>query len=565
MSESVGAAPTAVKLGLLLRVRARALTNRVRGAILEAPIRLATAATLIVVIWLGLYQLFWLVFVQLQRTPLEATVAIPMVFNFFFVAMLVLLSFSNAIIAYGSLFGKRESAYLLTLPLSPRDVVTLKYLETLVLASWSVVLLGLPLMFAMAETAREPTSRVLFLAFFIAFIPIPGALGLLLAWALARFFPRRASRAILAVTAVILGGMIFAGLRSLQLGGTTTEVWLRSFLTRMSFVESALLPNNWVATGIDHAIHSEFSEAMLYLGVTVANAFFLSWLAVTIVSGHFDRAYDRASVGRTGGRRIATASSGGLAGLTFFYLPLRLRLVAAKDLRTFLRDPTQWSQLTILFGLLVLYLMNMPTLRLEFAASGWFLLIPFLNLCAVSLILATFTCRFVFPLMSLEGRKLWLVGVLPLPRSRVLLAKFAFSMTVTLLVALGAMVLATVMLDLDAVWTAIHLIVTVAICIGLCGFAVGIGARLPTFDQTNAARIANGLGGTTNLLASLALVTVALAGVGVATFRSRYSAPNALPDLQSLLFCAGSVFACVLGGILALYLGARHFNRVEVV
>ena len=61
-----------------------------------------------------------------------------------------------------------------------------------------------------------------------------------------------------------------------------------------------------------------------------------------------------------------------------------------------------------------------------------------------------------------------------MPRSRVLLAKFAFSMTVTLLVALGAMILATVMLDLDAVWTTIHLIVTVAICIGLCGFAVSI-------------------------------------------------------------------------------------------
>ena len=85
----------------------------------------------------------------------------------------------------------------------------------------------------------------------------------------------------------------------------------------------------------------------------------------------------------------------------------------AERLRTFVRDPAQWSQLTILFGLLVLYLANMPTLRLEFAASGWFLFIPFLNLCAVSLILATFTCRFVFPLVSLEGHQMWLLGVLP--------------------------------------------------------------------------------------------------------------------------------------------------------
>jgi len=358
--------------------------------------------------------------------------------------------------------------------------------------------------------------------------------------------------------------VIVTALRALQLGETATEVWLRAFLTRMGFVQSALLPNHWVAAGIDQALHGQFPESFRYLGVTLANAFFLSWLAVRIVSGYFDRAYDRASSGRGGGRRIAAEASGGPAGWVFFYLPLPLRLIATKDLRTFFRDPAQWSQLTILFGLLVLYLTNMPTLRLEFSASGWFLFIPFLNLCAVSLILATFTCRFVFPLMSLEGQKLWLMGVLPMPRGRVLLAKFAFSMTVTVLVAVGAMSLAAFMLNLDMVWTAIHLLVTMAICFGLCGFSVGIGARLPMFEQSNVARIASGLGGTMNLLASVALVAIVLTGVGMATWQSRYLAANSVPDVRSLMLCAAAGLVGVMAGCAALWIGAGHFNRVEV-
>ncbi len=551
-------------LGLLLRVKVRAVFNRVRQAVDEAPVRVTAAVVLVGLIWLGLYWLFWLVFDQFRRTPLEATVAMPLIFNFFFVAMLVLLVFSNAIIAYGALFGMRESAYLLTSPVTPLDVVTLKYVESLILSSWSLILMGLPLMMAMATQTEAPIFYLLFIAFFLAFIPIPGALGMLLAWCTARFFPRRLVRFVALIGGVVIAVFIVWGMRSLRLGDTAAEVWLRSFLSKMSFVESTFLPNQWVAAGIDHALNDQFYESGMYLCVTLANALFLSWLVVMIVSKYLDRACDHACASRGGELRRAADAAGGHAGLVFFYLPTPLRLIAAKDLRTFLRDPLQWSQLAILFGLLVLYLTNIPALQLELTGSVWSLIAPFLNLCAISLILATFTCRFVFPLVSLEGQKLWLVGLLPMPRRHLLLAKLAFAMTVTLLGAVGAMGLATVMLDLNPTWAVIHLGITVAVCFGLCGFSVGIGARLPMFDQPNVARIANGLGGTTNLLASLALITAVLACVAVATWRSRYLPAGSPPDAVAIAYCIGGALVGVAAGVAALVLGARHFDRIDV-
>lgn len=553
-----------VLLGLLLRTKSRGLYNRIHHAVDGAPVRLSATAMLIGVVWLGLYFLFATVLEQINRTPLEATIAIPMVFNFFFLAMLAMLTLSNAIISYTGMFSRDEAIYLLTSPLTPRDLVTLKYLESLALSSWSLILLGLPLMVAMADEAGDPVFYVLFISFFLAFIPIPGALGLLLAWGAARFFPRKVARSVAVLLAVAGGLLVLSAIRGIQVGQSEAELWLRNFLTRMSFVESALLPNNWVASGIDHAIYRHFSESLLYLGVTLANALFMSWVAVLVVSKYFDRAFDRASAGRSSGKRPPAPASGGLPGLVFAYLPLPLRLVAAKDLRTFLRDPLQWTQLIILFGLLALYLTNMPTLRIEFGSTVWFLAIPFLNLCAVSLMLATFTCRFVFPLVSLEGQKLWLIGVLPLDRGRVLTAKFAFAMTVTTLVAVTAIGLSAGMLRLSPVWTLIHLVITVSICCGLCGLAVGLGARLPSFDQPNAARIANGIGGTINLLASVALVAATLTGVGVATYHTTIDRQTEQPGLYVLLLCLGSAGLSVIWGLLALRLGARHFARTEV-
>jgi ABC-2 type transport system permease protein len=552
------------QLTLLLRTRGRAIRNHVVKAVAEAPIRVSTAALLIALIWVGLYALFWLIFMQFdERTPLESTVAIPLVFNFFFAAMLVLLTFSNAIIAHGSLFGRGEPEYLLSSPVHTRDVVMFKYLESLLISSWSLILLGLPLMMAMAHRAEDPVFFAIFIAFFLAFIPIPGALGLMLAYGAARWLPRRAKKVLTIVFALVLVVTLIWGLRSLRMDNLAAEAWLRSFLGRMSFVESALLPNNWVARGIDCALHDRIGDSLMYLAVTGANALFLSWLVVLLVGSGLSAAYDRASAGSGGERRICAPPSGGVCGRVFFYLPAPLRLIATKDLRTFLRDPLQWSQLLILFGLIILYLTNMPSMELQFIGSRWTLIIPFLNLSAISLILAAFTCRFVFPLVSLEGRQLWLIGLLPMPRGRILLAKFCFSLTVTLFVTFVAMALATIMLDLDLVWTGIHLVTTVAVCIGLCGLAVGIGARLPMFHQPNAARIANGLGGTINLLASLALVTLVLMAVGVATWRSRNLPYGSLPPLRDLALCAAASLAAIVVGVFTLELGARHFDRVE--
>lgn len=558
------AATSSPLLGLLLRAKARAVWNRIREMAYEAPVRLFAAVILIGVIWLGLYALFRLIFEQLNKTPLEATVAIPLVFNFFFVAMLALLTFSNAIIAYGGLFSSKEASYLLVSPVAASDIVTLKYVESLLMASWSLVLLGLPLMIAMAENTAHRTFYVLFIAFFLAFIPIPAALGLLIAFAAARLVPKRAVRALTVTGGLGVTVFVVWGMRSFSFGDVPAEAWLRGFLARMSFVQSAFLPNQWVAAGIDHAMHNNLADSLLYLAVTFANALFLSWLAVTIVSRHLAVAHDYASSRRGGAARTASAASGGVSGWVYFYLPRSMRLIAAKDLRTFFRDPLQWSQLAILFGLLVLYLTNMPTLRLSLSGSGWFLVIPFLNLCAVCLILATFTCRFVFPLVSLEGQKLWLIGLLPMPRGHILIAKFMFAMTVTTLVAVCAMVLAIIMLQLEPVWAVIHLAVVLGVCFGLCGFSVGLGARLPMFHQTNAARIANGLGGTTNLLASVALVTIVLAGVAIATIESRNLPDGAVPPPRVLALCALGILISIAAGIGAMYVGKKHFERVEV-
>ncbi|MCH7526679.1 MAG: hypothetical protein IID39_04510 [Planctomycetes bacterium] len=552
-------------VGLLTRIKLRTAWNHLGVVVNESPVRAFATLAFLALIWFALYKLFEGMFTFFQTSLLQSAIAIPLIFNFFFMALLVLLTFSTALLAYGSLFAEEEAAYLLTAPLRPISTVTIKYFESVLFSSWSLLLLGLPLMMAMASVHNESwIFYPMFILFFVAFIPIPGSLGLLLAWAVARFLPRTLRRAVVGGGTMVLVCAIVWGLHSVQNINALADDWLDGFFARMSLVQASILPSTWITRGIEAAIAGKSDDAVRYLTVTLANALFLSWVAVHVVSRRFLIAYDRASVSRGEWLHTAVRASGGIAGRLFIYLPRAARLIAAKDLRTFIRDPMQWSQLAILFGLMALYLVNMPRFDIDDMSSRWTVVVPFLNLSAVSFILATFTSRFVFPMVSLEGQQLWLIGLLPMPRSRILMAKFAFAFTVTMGVAIFVILLASYVLDIGRFQTAVHLAVTGSICYGLCGLAVGIGARMPMFNQRNPARIANGLGGTINLIASVLLIAGMLAGMAYVTWKA---GPDGLTGdhLTTNLLIFGAVcLSGVIAGTVAMIAGAYHLKRIEV-
>lgn len=552
-----------IGLKLLLRMRMAVMRNTVRDAVRTQPFRIAGTLVSILLIWIGLYFLLWATFMQVRRSVLEGIVATPLIFTFFFLALTGMLAFSNAILAYGSLFRRKESEYLLTAPFLPRDLVIIRYLESLVLSSWSLVLLGLPLMMAMARVFQEPwTFYPLFLGLFLLFIPMPGALGLLMAWIIALVSPKTPKRAVILIVAlvVLVGGWWAWGIFRAPV---TSNLWLKNFYDRVSLVQNAMLPHTWVSKGINSAVQGQTSLAAFYLWVTFANALFASLVAVGVVSWGFVPAYARAQVSGAGSARRSGRLITGVAEVLFAYLPKAQRLLAAKDLRTFFRDPLQWSQMAILLGLLTLYVSNVQRLWVDLAETHLQLLIGFLNLTAVSLILATFTSRFVFPLVSLEGQQLWLLGLLPLSRSRMVVAKFLYALTITLIAGIGVMAVSVYRLQLPLPLAVMHVTTIAAICVGLCGVSIGMGARLPVFTERNPARIAGGFGGTVNLLLSVVLVVASLVAVGLATY---VNARDGLGDELTpfLLTWIGIIVAAnILAAAVAMIAGIRHFGRVE--
>src|SRR5207244_6390750 len=96
--------------------------------------------------------------------------------------------------------------------------------------------------------------------------------------------------------------------------------------------------------------------------------------------------------------------------------------------------------------------------------------------------------------------------LLPLKRERLLWGKFAFSAVGSLVIAEALILLSDLMLGMPWFALGVHMLTVAVLAVGLSGLSVGLGACMPTFQETDPSKIAAGFGGTLNLVAELAVV-----------------------------------------------------------
>jgi ABC-2 type transport system permease protein len=503
--------------GVFQRMRRRILTTVAWQTLSQSRFRVALVAVLTMMLWSSMFWMFTDGFGFLKTIiPDRDTHArtISAVFGTFFAALMVMLVFSSGIILYGSLFCSRETAFLLTTPARTERVFLHKFQEALLLSSWGFVLLGSPILLAYGVVAHASWYYyVMLLPYLLAFIYIPIAIGAIICLAVMRHIPDGR------MAVLVGGGLIFLA-AGVWLAWSTlcasendllTSDWFQRVLGRLPFSERRLLPSWWLSSGLLSASSGAWSDSLLFLTLMISNALFFRQLACWTAHRMFRASYSEL-YGRSLRRRRARSwrfDYGVSAALAF--LPATVRLLILKDLRLFRRDPLQWSQFLIFLGLLALYFLNIRRFVSGVYYAGWVNMISFLNLAVVGLLLSTFMTRFIFPLISLEGRRFWVLGLLPVRRDTILWSKLLFAVGGSIIPCTILVLLSDGILGVSKLVAVSHQMTCVLLCLGLSGIAVGLGARFPNFREQSPSRIAAGFGGTLNLVVStLYILTIVL-------------------------------------------------------
>jgi ABC-2 type transport system permease protein len=182
-----------------------------------------------------------------------------------------------------------------------------------------------------------------------------------------------------------------------------------------------------------------------------------------------------------------------------------------KDIRTFLRDTTQWSQLFLLGALIVVYLYNFKVLPLDrspMPAGTIRTLVSFANLGLAGFVLSAIAIRFAFPAVSLEGKAFWILQTSPISLRSLLWSKFWLNFVPLLVLGEVLVFLSNLLLRVPSWMMFLSLITIFLMTVGIAAIGVGVGAMYPKFDFDNAAEIPTSFGGAVCMMVSIAFVGV---------------------------------------------------------
>ena len=488
-----------------------------------------------------------------------------------FAFLFALLLLSNLVIAYTNLFRNRETAFLLTLPVPAQTIFNWKFIETIILASWAFLFLIAPLLVAFGLVRDVPWHFYPLTVLLIGlFIILPGVLGSSLAIGIGRHLDRRSFQIVLLLAALILLAFVAFWWKTNPvdddlLDKRTLEA-LDRLLAKTRFTMFPFLPSYWLSSAILQWAEGVVGSAMFFATVLLSHTLFFGSIAFTRFGNLF---YNTASAvqsrSATGFKfdfsktEISSRAPGALERLCakIPFVPQDVRALAVKDMRMFWRDTTQWAQSVVFFGLLGAYIINLRNFTHQLASPFWIHAVAFLNLGACAFNLASVTTRFVFPQFSLEGRRIWIVGLAPIGLPRVVRTKYWLASTTSLIVTLGLVTLSCYLLRMP--WDDVMFFgsVITVMTFALNGLAVGLGVLFPNIQETNPNKIVSGFGGTLCFVLSSIYIIAALAllVVGGGGFHSN--------TVWVTACIGGFVVLSLLIGWLPMQMAIRHLRDFE--
>jgi ABC-2 type transport system permease protein len=552
-------------------LRWRLLRNTLAVALRGSLLRIVIIIVCSLLIWGGIFAIsaegFY--FLDLKKIPLAGGI-VGTLFDVMFIALAVLLIFSSGIILYSSLFSSPESAFLLSTPAAADQVFAYKFQGAISFSSWAVVLLGSPILVAYGLVFHVPWYYYALLPlFFVGFVLLPGSLGALGCLLMVNYLPRRPKQVLAAACLLVIGGFSW-WIYSMK-PANWTDAFNRDFVQRLvgqfMIVQGPLSPNHWLSKGLQAAARGEVGSLLYYLALVWSNGLFLYVIITWAASRLYRRGYNRMATGGMLRRRYGGAWMDRALTSLVRFLDGKTRLLIIKDFRMFRRDPAQWAQVLIFTGLMVLYFTNMRRFYQEELGRAYQNGVSLMNLAATALLLCAYTGRFIFPLLSLEGRKFWILGLLPFPRERLLWGKFALSATWSLLIAEFLVIFSDLMLGISPILIGIHAVTVVVVALGLSGLSVGLGAWMPNFRESDPSKIAVGFGGTLNLIIGLIFLLVVV-GLMAAPWHLQMAAVD---NLRSGPISDWWLIGGILGGIalgaaavlVPLRSGARALRQME--
>ncbi len=470
-------------------------------------IRLASFIFVIGCFFAGAYYIFFRIFGYLMTVEIIGTALMDRVFEMAFFVFFVILLFSNVITSFSTFYNNKELNLLFSLPIRPTSIYLAKLFENCIYASWATMVIALPLVVAYGVTMRAqfvyyPISIISILIYLI----IPATIASLFVVLIFRLFPQLKSRDVILISLALIMGLTFMYMKMnnpqlLKIFETENERELLRYAANLTTVGGAYVPSTWLSNalkGLGLNVMHGFSYFQLLLSVSISTviiAFFVakalyvqSWL---LVGSHEKKRRRKKSL-------LSPYQTDAVEAFLF------------KDILTFIREPTQWAQLSIFVILLTVYIFSLRKTPIYFTFPMWRTIVSFANFAYISFVLATLGVRFIFPAISLERAGIWVLGSSPFSFKKIIRIKYLSNLLTAVIIMEALLIFSNIFLRTDQRMYLAMPIIALFFAASLVSINLGFGCRFPQFNEDNPSKIAAGSGGIMAALASITYVAVSI-------------------------------------------------------
>ena len=424
------------------------------------------------------------------------------------ITLLSLLIFSSILTSLSKLFLSKDLDLVHAMPVSTYRIFLARWIESTLDSSWMVVIYLLPVFLAYGIVFNAGLfyyvtvgSAILSLAV------IASCLSAMIVVSAVVLIPANRIRNLFVFLGLLLFILLFIAFRLLKPERLVNPEVFSTALMYLSALKTPnlpYLPSTWAFDGIQAAINGSISETLFHMGLSWSCVGMMMFLMIIMA----DRLYLAGlSKAQTSPARLLKHKISG--DRIFFFLPAPLKAFVVKEIKSFFRDQTQWSQIFLIGGLVLIYIFNFKALPLEKAPINTIYLqnlLSFLNVGLASFVLIAVAGRFVYPAISNENEAFWIVKSSPISLRRFLWVKFFIYLLPLLILTEILIIVTNIFLNVTPFMMFLSTITIFFMVPGVVGIGIGFGAAYPNFKSENPAQSVTSFGGLLFMILCAAFV-----------------------------------------------------------
>lgn len=499
-------------VALLLTPRLLSAKNRGRSETGGSWLRVAVLGTVGTVFWAGIFAVTLKVLFYFRGIEEVGEVIAFKLLSMLLITALALLIFSAILTALSRLYLSRDLSLVHSLPVPAHQVFVARWIDATVESAWMVGVYALPVFIGYGIVWEAAAGYYLIMAAnLLGLCLVASSLSALLVMAAVMIIPASRMRGIFVFLGIAAFVLLYLAIRLLkpeQLVDPDVFITALVYLKNLETPASPLLPSTWVYDSLRAALRGQYGSAFFHLSLIASFAGLMVWIIIVVADRIYFSGYSKT---QTAAVRLISRRQGPNPILA--RLPGPVQALATKEIKTFFRDQTQWSQIFLIAALVIIYVYNFKVLPLDRAPVRTVYLqnlLAFLNMGLALFVLTAVTARFAFPAVSLEGPAFWIIRSAPIPIRTFLRIKLAVYYLPLLILTEVLVVATNILLQVTPFMMVLSTVTVFFMVPAVVSLGIGFGAAYPDFGAENPAQTVTSYGGVLFMILAAGLIAAVI-------------------------------------------------------